>query len=134
MFRLSHHLVKMPSHLVVQAAFACPLSPASGLPSQSEKVLIRQNFIESLHGRLSHDSGGFRDAGGGTETTEGRVLHVVVGDAGGDVAELAEVLLGVGSALQPDLLNRYVDEVSCGTECEWACRMFMAVIHFLLTP
>ena len=27
------------SHLVVQAAFACPLSPTSRLPSQSEKII-----------------------------------------------------------------------------------------------
>lgn len=36
---LSHPLSR-PTHLVSQAAFACPLLPASGLSSQSESVLL----------------------------------------------------------------------------------------------
>src|SRR5271165_2292495 len=42
-FRLSH-LFSEPTHLVVQAAFACPLLSASGVPSQSESVFLRLLF------------------------------------------------------------------------------------------
>jgi len=44
MFRLSHPVAGF-SHLVVQAAFwACPLLSASGVPSQSERILLGQCY------------------------------------------------------------------------------------------